>query len=188
MYCEKCGTKLQDDAEYCTNCGNKIIGNKEIESKKDEEILLKVKPTFKLAYMILPNLLLYFFMLILVITPVLFVNLSSALTVFLSLFVVLVIVLIIRAFINKKQYENCTYDFYKTKVVYKDRYINLAEKEVKYKYIREVVMVQGVIQKMFKLGSIILYTSAESAANGIYVSNIENVEETYKKIKEIIGV
>ena len=49
-------------------------------------------------------------------------------------------------------------------------------------------MVQGVIQKMFKLGSIILYTSAESAANGIYVSNIENVEETYKKIKKIIGV
>lgn len=30
MFCEKCGTKLEDSAEFCTKCGAKVArGNQE---------------------------------------------------------------------------------------------------------------------------------------------------------------
>ena len=66
MFCEKCGTKLPDDAVFCANCGNKIGGgeNKPKEKIDDKEVILNVKPTYKVGYMILPYL--FTFLLILI--------------------------------------------------------------------------------------------------------------------------
>ena len=90
---------------------------------------------------------------------------------------------------NKKQYENYNYDFYRTKVIYRDSFLNVSEKEVKYKYIREVTMRQTFVQRFFNIGNIILFTNAETGyGNGIYVHNVENVSDIYKKIKTIIDV
>lgn len=95
----------------------------------------------------------------------------------------------IQVAINKKQYKNYTYDFYKTKVIYKDSFLNVSEKEVKYKYIREITMRQTFIQRYFNLGNIVLFTNAETGfGNGIFIKNIENVQEIYKQIKEITNV
>ena len=50
-------------------------------------------------------------------------------------------------------------------------------------------MNQTLVQRWFNLGGIILYTNAETGiANGITISNVENVREVYKQIKEIVQI
>lgn len=194
MFCEKCGTKLSDTAEFCTNCGAHISFSKEEQketSKKivDDEIQLHVKPTYKFGYMALPSLITYAALII--IMGIIFGTADSIIGIVATviLFLILSLILGIQVTINKKQYENYTYDFYKTKVIYKDSFLNVSEKEVKYKYIREVTMRQSFIQRYFNLGNIILFTNAETGlGNGIFIRNISDVGETYKKVKEITNV
>ncbi len=194
MFCEKCGTKLSDTAEFCTNCGAHISSSKEEQketSKKivDDEIQLHVKPTYKFGYMALPSLITYAALII--IMGIIFGTADSIIGIVATviLFLILSLILGIQVTINKKQYENYTYDFYKTKVIYKDSFLNVSEKEVKYKYIREVTMRQSFIQRYFNLGNIILFTNAETGlGNGIFIRNISDVGEIYKKVKEITNV
>lgn len=194
MFCEKCGTKLSDTAEFCTNCGAHISSSKEEQketSKKivDDEIQLHVKPTYKFGYMALPSLITYAALII--IMGIIFGTADSMIGIVVTviLFLILSLILGIQVTINKKQYENYTYDFYKTKVIYKDSFLNVSEKEVKYKYIREVTMRQSFIQRYFNLGNIILFTNAETGlGNGIFIRNISDVGEIYKKVKEITNV
>ena len=57
MFCEKCGAKLEDDALFCTKCGAKVGASESTKQEKveDNEIRLKVKPTFKFWYMMFPT-------------------------------------------------------------------------------------------------------------------------------------
>lgn len=67
MFCEKCGTKLADDASFCANCGTKIgegVSNTK-EKIDDKEVILNVKPTYKVGYMVLPYLSTYLFLVLL---------------------------------------------------------------------------------------------------------------------------
>ena len=78
------------------------------------------------------------------------------------------------------------YHFYGTKLVYRDSFLNLAEKEIKYKYIREVIHTQPVLARIFGLGNIILYNNAETGlGSGIIIPYVKNSKEVYEKIKEI---
>ena len=117
------------------------------------------------------------------------ISAAVGLVVFLVCFVIFALILGIKTALNKKQYDSFTYDFYKTKVVYRDSFLNLSEKEVKYKYIREVTMRQTFIQRFFNIGNIVLFTNAETGiGNGIFIMNVENVQSIYRNIKEIINV
>ena len=89
------------------------------------------------------------------------------------------------------QYNDLQYDFYATKIEYKD------EKELKYKYIREVTLNKSIIERMFNMGTIRLFTNASSGMvnsknhkaagkNGIYIHCVKDAQEQYKKIKEMI--
>lgn len=121
--------------------------------------------------------------------PCFAVDAGVGLTVSLGIVIFMLVIFGISYIFTKKQYDNYQYDFYKTKVNYKDSFLNLSEKEVKYKYIREVTMRQTIFQRMFNLGTIILFTNAETGmGNGISIINVENVQEKYKKIKEVIDV
>ena len=199
MFCEKCGEKLDEDAVFCTRCGAKIGGenNEKREEKTekvdDNEILLTVKPKFKFAYLTLPGLLIW---LILIIFFAGIMELASAdegtpgvgLAFGGIATVILVIIVAIKVAFQKTQYNKLTYNFYKTKVLFEDSFLNLAQKEVKYKYIREVTMRQSFIQRWFNIGNIILFTNAETGVdNGIRIVNVENAREIYTKIKEIMG-
>ena len=191
MFCEKCGTKLPDDAVFCANCGNKIGGgeNKPKEKIDDKEVILNVKPTYKVGYMILPYLFTFLLILICMGLPMFLGDPEVGLIVSVGILIVMAIIYGISYLFNKKQYDNYTYDFYKTKVNYKDSFLNVSEKEVKYKYIREVTMRQTFIQRFFNIGTIILFTNAETGiGNGICIVNVENVQEVYKKIKDVIDV
>ena len=81
------------------------------------------------------------------------------------------------------------YDFYKTKVVYSDSFLNKVEKEVKYKYIRECVLTRTVSDRIFGFGRIVLYTNAESGYyNGIVIPCLEDSEILYQQIKELLDI
>lgn len=38
MYCNKCGTKNENDSIYCVNCGNKLVNNNEIVNNSNNSI------------------------------------------------------------------------------------------------------------------------------------------------------
>lgn len=189
MFCEICGTQLPDTAEFCTNCGTKIarVDKKTHESISDTEIQLRVQPTFKFGYMALPYLITFIIIILMFSLTVGIISVGAGIVVFLAGIIIMAIILGIKTAFNKKQYDSYCYDFYKTKVVYRDSFLNLSEKEVKYKYIREVTMRQTFIQRYFNIGNIVLFTSAETGyGNGIFIMNVENVQEVYKNIKSII--
>lgn len=191
MFCEKCGTKLPDDAQFCTNCGASIAGGtpKAKEKIDDKEVQLNVKPTYKIGYMILPYIVTFVILVACIGLPMLAISASVAIAITGGTFIIMAIIFAIAAFFSKKQYDNYTYDFYKTKVIYRDSFLNVSEKEVKYKYIREVTMRQTFVQRFFNIGNIVLFTNAETGmGNGICIVNVENVQEIYKKIKSTIDV
>lgn len=195
MFCEKCGTQLPDTAAFCTNCGASTKGEIKREENKaekipDTEIQLKVKPTFKFLYMAFPSIFTY--LIIALVLGIMFIPLSGGGGTFIIeivVFLIFAVILSISLAFKRKQINSFTYDFYKTKVIYRDSFINLSEKEVKYKYIREVTMRQTFIQRFFNIGSIILFTNAETGlGNGIYINYVENVQSVYKNIKSVIDI
>ena len=185
MFCSNCGKELSDGSQFCSNCGASQTGEKPkktVSKEQDNAVVLTVKPKFTL-YNILPGVIAFLFCMFFLLTPMLID--SDAVEVMLPIMLVVAIIFIV---ITKKQYKCYTYNFYNTKVLYRDSFLNLSEKEVKYKFIREASMTQGIFQRLFKIGNIILYTNAESGfANGIRIVNVENPKEIYTKIKEIIG-
>lgn len=190
MFCEKCGNKLSNTANFCPKCGTNTIKKiKEENNVDDTKIQLKVKPTFKLGYIILPSLIIILIISLIAFSASNIESFEVKLIIFLIIFVIMMIALIIKAFFTKKQYENSIFLFYKTKVIYKDSFLNLSEKEIKYKYIREIAMRQSFFQKYFNIGNIILFTNAETDSNnGICITDVQNVQAVYKKIKSIIDL
>ena len=192
MFCEKCGTQIPDTAQFCTNCGASVGGEVKkatVERIPDTEIQLRVKPTFKFGYMILPALIIYGIIILILSLMMAAISIGAAFGVFIVGFGILSVVLGTIAILNKKQYDSYCFDFYKTKVIYRDSFLNLSEKEVKYKYIREVTMRQSFFQRFFNIGNIILFTNAETGyGNGINIVSVENVQDVYRNIKSIIDV
>ena len=191
MFCEKCGTKLEDDALFCTKCGAKVGEANSVRQEKvdDNEVKLNVKPKFKFWYMMFPTVCIFLICILFFIIPISAFDSVAAVGVFCIALVIFAIVVGIIVFIKSKQYKHLTYDFYATKVIFEDSFLNLAQKEVKYKYIREVTMRQSFVQRWFNIGNIILYTNAETGVgNGIQIINVENVHDIYKEIKEIVNV
>lgn len=43
MYCEKCGTKIEDNASFCPNCGNKLVFNIKVDKPKQSDKTAVVK-------------------------------------------------------------------------------------------------------------------------------------------------
>ena len=191
MFCEKCGAKLEDDALFCTKCGTKIgeANNVKQETVDDNEVKLKVKPKFKFWYIMFSTIISFLICVLMVVIPASTAGPEVALGLLVILFVFFALIVGIIVFFKSKQYKHLTYDFYATKVIFEDSFLNLAQKEVKYKYIREVTMRQSFVQRWFNIGNIILYTNAETGmGNGIQIINVENVHDVYKQIKEIVNV
>lgn len=204
MFCKNCGTEMNDDARFCPNCGNDRMGestkeNKEV--KKDNTVKFQLKPKFNWGYKIISTAgvtLLW----IIIIALWLSESIVELLFIFPSLvgmvLFVAILYVIIKLVFEKMQYDDLEYNFYETKAEYKDGFLNKEEKELKYKYIREVTMSQNILERVFNIGTIKIFTNASSGStynskhnkmygkNGLGIHCIENVKEQYAKVKEII--
>ena len=47
MFCPKCGVKLQDDAQFCSECGQHIVDGADSRDTSKQEALTSLKVTFK---------------------------------------------------------------------------------------------------------------------------------------------
>lgn len=192
MFCAKCGNLLEDNAKFCDKCGTATIANNYNASNVankivDNEVQLSVKPTYKSIYFMWST------YVAIVLIMILFIIFSIAIESWIGfvfglvLSVIILGVKFISLIFKKKQLQHMKYDFYKTKVEYSDSFLNKAEKEVKYKYIRECVLSRTVSDRIFGFGRIVLFTNAESDfGNGILIPFLKNSETVYKQIKELI--
>lgn len=206
MFCKNCGTEMSDNARFCPKCGFERAGaaERKHEIVEDNVVVTKLKPVYKFAYKFISiagKALLWTIIFCFWFT-------SDNLDIWVKIpelllipTVILVLYVVIKMILDKKQYNKLEYNFYKTKVEYIDGFLNKEEKELKYKHIREVTMTQNILERMFKLGTIRVFTNASSGGynynrnsrhtnmmgkNGIFIHCIENVQENYKRIKEII--
>ncbi len=195
MFCKNCGNELADDAKFCNKCGASIDGEQKPKEKKVEDNTVKyqIKPSFKWGYKLLTNCA-YAALIILIIFGYSLGEAIDEIPEFVGMVVgVAVVIILIKLFFENIQYKNLEYNFYNTKVQYKDGFLNKEEKELKYRYIREVTMHQNILERAFKIGTIRLFTNASSGygskgntMNGINIHCVENVNEQFKKIRELI--
>ena len=203
MFCKNCGTEMSDGASFCPKCGYNISGKEFNENRQifeDNVVKYQLKSTFIVFY----KMIIYIVraILYLIIFCYFFPGLISIWRYYpYTRFITLGVVLLIMAtkfYFEYLQYNNLEYNFYTTKIEYKDGFLNKEEKELKYKYIREVTMNQNILERIFNIGSIRIFTNASSGyngknshnsmrgKNGIFIHCVENVQDNYKKIKEII--
>lgn len=193
MFCEKCGNKVDDNSKFCEKCGNKLnnhnSSNESIESIDDDTIQLSVTPTYKWSYMSMSYIITFFILILVLAIPLLFQSIILTIFAVLVLFMLFGLIIGVSSAFTRRQYNAYEYNFYKTKLIFKDTFLDLAEKEIKYKYIREITLRQTFFQRFFNLGHITLYTNAESgSSNGITLMNIENPYDVYKQLKVLIDV
>ena len=195
MFCKNCGSELADDAKFCNKCGASINGEEKPKEKKveDKTVQYQIKPSFKWGYKLITNCA-YALLVILIIFGYSLGEALDEVPGFVGMiFGIAAVIILIKLFFENLQYKNLEYNFYNTKVQYKDGFLNKEEKELKYKYIREATMHQNILERAFKIGTIRLFTNASSGygrngntMNGINIHCVENVNEQFKKIRELI--
>lgn len=197
MFCKNCGAEINDTARFCPKCGN---GRSDLQQRneiiEDNQIRFSLKPEFNILYQLLSTLwrgIVILFLIAYCITglPLLF---------YFPIIPIgfLVIYVAIKMIFGNIQYKNLSYNFYKTKVEYVDGFLNKEEKELKYKFVREVTMSQSIFERICGIGTIKIFTNASSGGyngknhnsmngrNGIYIHCVNNVQEQYRIIKQVI--
>ena len=187
MICKNCNTNLSNDTKFCTNCGTKILDI-------DKEIKLSLKPTFYMTYHFMKFFVILLVMILTQVLTMLNKDADTELSVKIGFILIVAFVFIgipiciIYNKFKKKEYDKCFYNFYDTKIIYKDTFINKEEKEINYAFISEIVIQQTFLQRLFNIGNIIFYTNASSYNSGIVFKEIHDVEKVYKNIKQIINI
>lgn len=209
MICNNCGREIQDNFILCPNCGSKIEvvqndnSNNIIQNNTQEEIKLVVKSTFKISYSLIG----YYVWLIglpLLIFCVLFgykidYTLSQFIQYTFISWIVMALFYVVPICTDKYKTENTEYIFYTSRLIKKMKLGNKETiKEIPYSSIIKHELVLDSIGKMFGFGSISLTCvpdknsvkvqtlQFEMPINNININSLENSEEIYQKIKNII--
>lgn len=93
------------------------------------------------------------------------------------------------SFIIQAFYANSQFKILKDRVEYSSNFFGLRITDLKYKNIKEMSFVQGILQKKFGLGTIFLLTHAspqnpKSRGSGLKIFNIQNSQKVYDLLKK----
>ncbi|WP_158281553.1 PH domain-containing protein [Sediminitomix flava] len=84
-------------------------------------------------------------------------------------------------------YSNTTYRIKENEIEYCESFITENYSSIEYNKVIEVHLRKGIIQKLFKLGTIFLETPGSGdGRNGILIKDICNYEEAYKLINSLV--
>ena len=164
MVCENCGTLLDVNDLFCPKCGKK----RSLDVKNFEDFIeYQIKPKFILEYETLKSLLIIAFLIFIIyflFDNYLYIRIRnfSFLTLVFLLFCIVIIFTVIRLIIIDKEYKSSKYVFYKTRVEYKNGFLNKEIKKIKYKNIREITMNQNILERLFNIGTITIFTNAST--------------------------
>ena len=208
MFCKKCGTEMNDDARFCPKCGfDTQSSTEEVKNEviENDEIKYQLKPKFHVGYKLITN----FFsaaLYIVLFGLIILGDVDEDITVTTDIWSyiagiavgILIIYIIIKMIFEKIQYNHFEYNFYNTKIEYIDGFLNKEEKELKYKHIREVSLRQNILERLFNIGTIRIFTNASSgyatngnhgsmrSLNGLQIHCVDNPKEQYEKVKALI--
>jgi len=214
MYCPKCGHSIETETNYCPKCGNELSSNVQssgFKFKDSDKPILVLKPKFLglvTALTMMPIALfftlwggLFFGTFGMFAVQMLNLNLPFWFTFVFFALLFLLGIPVIGYFAKKKTYEKTEYRFYSDKLEYHEGFFSVEEKSINYKNITEAQLRKGIVQRGYNIGTIILATPATGVFSGgwqstsgrgmpfsgIKILDIENPDENYKKIKELMG-
>ncbi|MCT4612667.1 MAG: zinc-ribbon domain-containing protein [Clostridia bacterium] len=201
MYCQKCGTKIEDISNYCRECGFRVNPDKEEERDK---LLLSVKPKFdkmvsiseielnQIVFTVIATVAFGFYTL----EPLSQTGISSIVVpIMFALYGIIFFAMSTASkyYLEKNTLEKTEYRFFKNKLEYFEGFSTMEQKIVKYRNVTEIYMRRSVLQKKANVGTIVISTPMTSMknngarSNGVVLKNVENPTETYKAIRKLIN-
>jgi len=199
MYCAKCGQKIADNTNFCPSCG---IATQAPEPVRESDTpVLTTRPVFIPWATWLGMLPIHLFLTVwgagffggfsMFAVRALGITVPTGSTfVFFGLVFFLGFPLL--TYISqKKTYANTTYTFYNTKLDYFEGFFTREKKTIDYRHITEVNLREGIIQKRYGMGTIILSTPATGlgsgrARSGIRVADILHADRVYDQVRALI--
>jgi uncharacterized membrane protein YdbT with pleckstrin-like domain len=84
-------------------------------------------------------------------------------------------------------YKNTFFDLGDNSIRYEQAFIIFSQRNIKYKYIKEITLYRGIVQRIFGLGTIHITTHAITQFTGMQIHNIKNYQEVHDLLMEKIS-
>jgi uncharacterized membrane protein YdbT with pleckstrin-like domain len=203
MFCRECGTNIENDAKFCSNCGTATSSTESVKKPAYDTGLpiITARPMFIPWVTIASVIPIQIFMTVW--AGGFFGGFSmfgiEALGLSIPTWFPFVFfgglaffgIPLLTFYAKKRTYEKTEYKIYSDRLEFAEGFWTVENKTVKFKNVTEANLRRGVIQKNYGLGTVALSTPATGfqqgrARSGIRISDIQNPEHVYNKILELI--
>ena len=207
MFCNQCGIDIPDHSRFCSGCGAEQAADTRrtpsapAPTEGPTEPVLTLRPVFIPYLQVIGHIPIFLFLGLW--GGLFFGGFSQVFLQFADLGIpawfpfvffgaVFAFVLPVISFkVNKKTYARTVYTFYPHKLDYFEGFFTVEEKTIHLTRITEVHLRKGPFQSKYGLGTILLSTPATSAGHGrasagIRLHDVENPDEVYKQVKQLV--